>query len=92
MSHVHAPGASQRSSIPSLLPGRWGHPQSKAWWRFGVSWLCWQAVEGLGWSGVSGGGNEGKERLAGESLHVMKVKKRIPYMVSLPYAHRSCGC
>lgn len=41
---------------------------------------------------LRGGRNEGEDRLAGESLHAMGIKKHIFYVVSLHYMHRSCGC
>jgi len=39
-----------------------------------------------------GGRKEREDELAGESVHVVKVKKRILCMVFPPCVHRCCGC
>lgn len=67
-------------------------PRAKPGGTLGLASSVGRLWRGLDKSMLLGGRNEGENRFVGESIHVMKVKKRIPHVVSLPYEHRSCGC
>lgn len=74
--------AGEMEAVPRAKPG-------------GISGLA--SFAGRLWRGLDGPccweeGMREKIGLAGESVHVMEVKKHILYVASLPYAPRSCGC
>lgn len=86
--HVHAPRsfaaiqhcqacAREMESVPRAKPGGLPGFVSSA----GGLWQAWCWEEGTR-----------EDRLAGESVHVMEVKKHMLYVVPLLCARRSCGC